>query len=43
VPFDPVQYGIPPNSLRSIEPLHLLTLEVVRAAFNDAGYLNQST
>jgi NAD(P)H-dependent flavin oxidoreductase YrpB (nitropropane dioxygenase family) len=36
VHFDPLQYGIPPNSLRSIEPLHLLTLEVVRAALKDA-------
>jgi acyl transferase domain-containing protein/NAD(P)H-dependent flavin oxidoreductase YrpB (nitropropane dioxygenase family)/NAD(P)-dependent dehydrogenase (short-subunit alcohol dehydrogenase family)/acyl carrier protein len=41
VPFDPLQYGIPPNSLRSIEPLHLLTLEVVRAALKDAGYLDR--
>jgi acyl transferase domain-containing protein/NAD(P)H-dependent flavin oxidoreductase YrpB (nitropropane dioxygenase family)/NAD(P)-dependent dehydrogenase (short-subunit alcohol dehydrogenase family) len=41
VHFDPLQYGIPPNSLRSIEPLHLLTLEVVRAAFQDAGYLDR--
>jgi acyl transferase domain-containing protein/NAD(P)H-dependent flavin oxidoreductase YrpB (nitropropane dioxygenase family)/NAD(P)-dependent dehydrogenase (short-subunit alcohol dehydrogenase family) len=39
--FDPLQYGIPPNSLRSIEPLHLLTLEVVRAALKDAGYLDR--
>ena len=41
VHFDPLQYGIPPNSLRSIEPLHLLTLEVVRAALKDAGYLDR--
>jgi len=38
VPFDPLKYGIPPNSLHSIEPLHLLTLEVVRAALKNAGY-----
>ena len=38
VPFDPVRYGIPPSSLPSIEPLQLLTLEVVRAALDDAGY-----
>ena len=38
VPFDPVRYGLPPSSLRSIEPLQLLTLEVVRAALDDAGY-----
>jgi len=38
IPFDPVSYGIPPNSLKSIEPVQLLTLEVVRAAIKDAGY-----
>src|SRR5205085_4587235 len=38
VAFDPVQYGMPPHALRSIEPMQLLTLEVVRAAMADAGY-----
>ncbi len=38
VPFDPLEYGMPPTSLPSIEPLHLLTLEAVRAALADAGY-----
>ncbi len=38
VPFDPLSYGMPPNSLRSVEPLQLLTLEAVRAALADAGY-----
>ena len=38
VPFDPIRYGMPPTSIRSIEPLQLLTLEVVRAALADAGY-----
>ena len=42
VPFDPMEYGMPPNSLRSIEPLHLLTLQVVREAMKDAGYLTRS-
>ena len=37
-PFDPLRYGMPPSSLPSIEPLHLLTLEAVRAALDDAGY-----
>ncbi len=41
VPFDPVRYGMPPNSLASIEPLQVLTLEVVRAALDDAGYLGR--
>ncbi|HTN44671.1 MAG TPA: beta-ketoacyl synthase N-terminal-like domain-containing protein, partial [Nitrospiria bacterium] len=38
IPFDPMRYGMPPSSLDSIEPLQLLTLEVVRQALTDAGY-----
>ncbi len=38
VPFDPMEFGMPPNSLSSIEPLHLLTLLTVRDALRDAGY-----
>ena len=38
VPFDPLRYGMPPNSLPSIEPMQLLMLEAVRAALDDAGY-----
>ncbi len=38
VAFDPMRYGMPPASLPSIEPAQLLTLEVVRAALDDAGY-----
>ncbi len=41
VPFDPMSYGMPPSSLSSIEPLHLLTLEAVRAALKDANYLDR--
>ena len=41
VPFDPLQYGIPPSSLPSIEPVQLLTLEAVRAALDNAGYTNR--
>jgi acyl transferase domain-containing protein/NAD(P)-dependent dehydrogenase (short-subunit alcohol dehydrogenase family)/NAD(P)H-dependent flavin oxidoreductase YrpB (nitropropane dioxygenase family) len=41
VPFDPTLYGMPPNTLHSIEPLQLLTLEVVRKALEDAGYINR--
>jgi 3-oxoacyl-(acyl-carrier-protein) synthase/NAD(P)H-dependent flavin oxidoreductase YrpB (nitropropane dioxygenase family) len=37
VPFDPMRFGIPPKSLKSIEPLQLLTLEGVRQALDDAG------
>ena len=38
MPFDPMEFGMPPNSLPSIEPLHLLTLLTVRDALEDAGY-----
>ncbi len=41
VAFDPMRYGMPPATLRSIEPAQLLTLEVVRAALADAGYLDR--
>jgi acyl transferase domain-containing protein len=41
VPFDPGSYGMPPNSLRSIDPVQLLTLEVARAALADAGCLER--
>lgn len=42
IPFDPLRYGMPPTSLPSIEPLHLLTLEAVRAAIDDAGYRDRA-
>jgi acyl transferase domain-containing protein/NAD(P)H-dependent flavin oxidoreductase YrpB (nitropropane dioxygenase family)/NAD(P)-dependent dehydrogenase (short-subunit alcohol dehydrogenase family) len=38
IPFDPLLYGITPNSLTSIEPLQLFLLESVRQALADAGY-----
>ncbi|HEY0582352.1 MAG TPA: beta-ketoacyl synthase N-terminal-like domain-containing protein, partial [Chloroflexota bacterium] len=41
VPFDPVEYGMPPSSMTSIEPFQLLGLAVVRAALRDAGYLDR--
>ena len=41
IAFDPLLYGIPPSALPSIEPLQLLTLEVVRAALDDAGYAHR--
>jgi acyl transferase domain-containing protein/NAD(P)-dependent dehydrogenase (short-subunit alcohol dehydrogenase family)/NAD(P)H-dependent flavin oxidoreductase YrpB (nitropropane dioxygenase family) len=41
IPFDPVRYGIPPMSLKSIEPLQLLILETVRTALEDAGYASR--
>jgi acyl transferase domain-containing protein/NAD(P)H-dependent flavin oxidoreductase YrpB (nitropropane dioxygenase family)/NADP-dependent 3-hydroxy acid dehydrogenase YdfG len=41
VAFDPMRYGITPASLRSIEPVQLLLLDVVRAGLADAGYLDR--
>jgi acyl transferase domain-containing protein/NAD(P)H-dependent flavin oxidoreductase YrpB (nitropropane dioxygenase family)/NAD(P)-dependent dehydrogenase (short-subunit alcohol dehydrogenase family)/acyl carrier protein len=38
MPFDPLQFGMPPNSLSSIEPVQLYALEAVRRALADAGY-----
>ncbi|MFQ5737971.1 MAG: SDR family NAD(P)-dependent oxidoreductase [Acidobacteriota bacterium] len=38
VPFDPLEYGIPPKSLASIEPVQLLSLEAAARALEDAGY-----
>jgi acyl transferase domain-containing protein/NAD(P)H-dependent flavin oxidoreductase YrpB (nitropropane dioxygenase family)/NAD(P)-dependent dehydrogenase (short-subunit alcohol dehydrogenase family)/acyl carrier protein len=39
-PFDPIPYGIPPQSLAAIEPVQLLSLEVAANALKDAGYQN---
>ena len=38
VHFDPASFGIPPNSMASVEPVQLLSLEVARRALADAGY-----
>ena len=38
VTFDPIAVGLPPNSLRSIEPFQLLALATAQAALRDAGY-----
>ena len=38
IPFDPVEFGMPPKSIESIEPFQLLGLLVVKAALRDAGY-----
>ncbi|WP_059011107.1 type I polyketide synthase [Streptomyces specialis] len=38
IPFDPLSYGIPPATLRSIEPVQLLALEAARRTLTDAGY-----
>lgn len=41
IPFNPLDYGMPPNSISSVEPVQLLMLEVVRRALTDAGYLTR--
>ncbi|MEL7207838.1 MAG: beta-ketoacyl synthase N-terminal-like domain-containing protein, partial [Actinomycetota bacterium] len=38
IPFDALEYGIPPASLAAIEPAQLLSLEVAARALADAGY-----
>ncbi len=38
IPFDALGYGIPPNSLTSIETVQLLALDVAAEALRDAGY-----
>jgi acyl transferase domain-containing protein/NAD(P)H-dependent flavin oxidoreductase YrpB (nitropropane dioxygenase family)/NAD(P)-dependent dehydrogenase (short-subunit alcohol dehydrogenase family) len=38
VPFDPLQYGLPPKAVPSIEPAQLLALELVEQSLRDAGY-----
>ncbi|MEU9020006.1 SDR family NAD(P)-dependent oxidoreductase [Actinomadura sp. NPDC048394] len=41
VPFDALAYGIPPNTLGSVEPVQLLALEVAARALKDAGYADR--
>jgi acyl transferase domain-containing protein/NAD(P)H-dependent flavin oxidoreductase YrpB (nitropropane dioxygenase family)/NAD(P)-dependent dehydrogenase (short-subunit alcohol dehydrogenase family) len=41
IPFDPLAFGMPPNSLHSIEPVQLYVLEAVRRALADAGYADR--
>jgi 3-oxoacyl-(acyl-carrier-protein) synthase len=38
MPFDSLLFGMPPNSLTSIEPVQVYALEAVRRALADAGY-----
>ncbi|MCX2453793.1 SDR family NAD(P)-dependent oxidoreductase [Pedobacter sp. PLR] len=38
IDFDPLEYGIPPQSLAAIEPTQLLSLMVARQAMEHAGY-----
>ena len=38
--FDPLRYGIPPRSVKAVDPLQLMTLEIVRRCLADAGLEN---
>ncbi|MBB6107928.1 polyketide-type polyunsaturated fatty acid synthase PfaA [Mucilaginibacter lappiensis] len=40
IDFDPLEFGIPPQSLAAIEPTQLLTLLVAKQAMENAGYSN---
>lgn len=42
IDFDPVEFGIPPQSLAAIEPTQLLSLLVAKQALTDAGYGNNN-
>ena len=42
IDFDPLEYGIPPQSLAAIEPTQLLSLMVARQAMEHAGYRDGS-
>jgi acyl transferase domain-containing protein/NAD(P)-dependent dehydrogenase (short-subunit alcohol dehydrogenase family) len=39
--FDPLKYGIPPAAIKAVDPMQLMTLEVVRQAIEDAGYADR--
>ncbi|WP_287127710.1 type I polyketide synthase, partial [Candidatus Cyanaurora vandensis] len=38
IPFDPMRFGIPPKSMRSIDFVQMLTLEATGQALEHAGY-----
>jgi len=42
VAFDPIEFGMPPNSLSSIDPLQLLALKATKDALADSGYSERS-
>ena len=39
--FNPLEFGIMPNSVDGGEPVHFLALKLARDAFADAGYLDR--
>lgn len=42
IQFDPLDFGMPPNSLASTDPLQLLALKATRDAIADAGYADRA-
>ena len=38
IAFDPGRYGMPPVALKAVDPLQLLTLELIRQTLDDAGF-----
>ena len=36
--FDPIQYGMPPKSIKAVDPMQLMGLEVAHRTLVDAGY-----
>lgn len=40
-PFDPTRYGIPPNSIKTVDPMQLMALEIAHRALEDAGYTHR--
>lgn len=41
ISFDPVSFGIPPQSISSIDPIQLLSLQITKDALDNAGYSDQ--
>ncbi|MGW7537089.1 SDR family NAD(P)-dependent oxidoreductase [Amycolatopsis sp. NPDC054798] len=41
LPVDPLDYGIPPSAMSSIDPAQLVSLETARRALADAGYAHR--
>ncbi|WP_370967859.1 SDR family NAD(P)-dependent oxidoreductase [Amycolatopsis sp. cg9] len=41
VAVDPLDFGIPPSAMGSIDPAQLVSLETARRALEDAGYANR--
>jgi acyl transferase domain-containing protein/NADP-dependent 3-hydroxy acid dehydrogenase YdfG len=40
--FDPMKYGIPPRSVKAVDPMQLIALEVAQRTLADSGYSDRS-